>query len=79
MPFGTTINGTSRFVSARDIGNMGAGIVAAKNGIGYLPARLAFDIYQGGGEKELRQEMPSSMGGGRHTYIMASLTDKVFL
>lgn len=34
------------YSSARDIGNMAAGIVAAKNGIPWSAARIAFDAYQ---------------------------------
>ena len=37
---------TPLFSSARDIGNMAAGIVAAKNGIPWSAARAAFDAYQ---------------------------------
>ena len=48
MPFGMTNYETPLYVSARDVGNMGAGIVAAKNGIPYWAARIAFDWYQGG-------------------------------
>ena len=36
--------------SARDIGNMAAGYVAAKNGISWKAARKVFDWYQGGRE-----------------------------
>ena len=34
------------YTSARDIGNIAAGIVAAKNGISWSAARIAFDAYQ---------------------------------
>ena len=37
---------TPLFSSARDIGNMAAGIVVAKNGIPWNAARAAFDAYQ---------------------------------
>ena len=45
LPFGQEI-----YTSARDIGNIAAGIVAAKNGIPWRDARIAFDVYQGGRE-----------------------------
>lgn len=50
MPIGSTIDGSPLYTSARDVGNMGAGIVAAKNGISWGAARIAFDTYQGGPE-----------------------------
>ena len=45
---GMIIGGTKvpLYSSARDIGNMAAGIVAAKNGIPWIAARAAFDAYQ---------------------------------
>ena len=45
---GMVIGGKNKplFSSARDIGNMAAGIVAAKNGIPWSAARAAFDAYQ---------------------------------
>lgn len=45
MPIGIA-SGEIIYASARDIGNMGAGIVATTHGIPYSCARLAFDIYQ---------------------------------
>lgn len=47
MPIGTSIDGSPLYTSARDVGNIGAGIVAAKNGISWGAARIAFDVYQG--------------------------------
>ncbi|MDR4932139.1 hypothetical protein [Segatella bryantii] len=46
MSIGSTANGQQLISSARDIGNMAAGIVAAKNGISWSAARIAFDAYQ---------------------------------
>ena len=46
MSIGKTTSGETIYTSARDIGNMAAGIVAAKNGIPWNSARLAFDAYQ---------------------------------
>ena len=42
------LNGEKYYTSARDIGNIGAGYIAGKNGIGWGMARIAFDIYQSG-------------------------------
>ena len=38
------------YASARDVGNMAAGYMVAKNGILWKNARKAFDLYQGGPE-----------------------------
>ena len=46
MSIGKTANGQPLISSARDIGNMTAGIVAAKNEISWGAARIAFDAYQ---------------------------------
>ena len=46
MPIGKDISGKTLYTSARDIGNMAAGIVAAKNGLPWSVARVAFDGYQ---------------------------------
>ena len=50
MSIGKTAFGQKIYTSARDIGNIAAGIVAAKNGIPWRDARIAFDVYQGGRE-----------------------------
>ena len=46
MPIGKNENGLPLIASARDIGNIGAGYVAAANGLSYLRARIGFDGYQ---------------------------------
>ena len=46
MPIGKDRFGHILYSSGRDIGNMAAGIVAAKNGIPWSAARTAFDAYQ---------------------------------
>ncbi len=48
MGIGKTTFGQTIYTSARDIGNIAAGVVAAKNGIPWQAARMAFDAYQGG-------------------------------
>ena len=50
MPISTSEDGTVTYASARDVGNMAAGYMAAKNGITWKAARKAFDIYQGSPE-----------------------------
>ena len=42
-----------RVASARDFGNVGAGIVAGRNGISNEVTRLAFDIYNGSREPKV--------------------------
>ena len=46
MSIGKDGSGKPLITSARDIGNMSAGIVTAKNGISWSAARIAFDAYQ---------------------------------
>ncbi len=50
MPISINSDGNTTYASARDIGNMAAGYMAAKNGISWKDARKAFDWYQGGPE-----------------------------
>lgn len=51
MSIGRTILGQMIYTSARDVGNIAAGAVAAKNGIPWQAARVAFDAYQGDRER----------------------------
>lgn len=46
MPLGVGKDGVSIYTSAREIGNMGAGIVARKSGLSWKVARFGFDLYQ---------------------------------
>ena len=46
MSIGKTSSGQTIYTSARDVGNMAAGIVAAKNGLSWGASRVAFDAYQ---------------------------------
>lgn len=48
MPIGVTGKGQTIYSSARDIGNIAAGYVAAVNGMSWEASRIAFDTYQGG-------------------------------
>ena len=48
MPIGKTKDGMTIYTSARDIGNIAAGYVAAVNGLTWGLARLGFDAYQKG-------------------------------
>ena len=51
MPIGATKDGKTLFSSARDVGNIAAGYVAAINGMSWKASRIAFDSYQMGLEK----------------------------
>ena len=46
MPIGVNKNGQIVFASARDIGNMAAGYIAAINGMTWGHSRMAFDAYE---------------------------------
>ncbi len=46
MPIGKAKNGQIVYTSARDIGNIAAGYVAASNGMSWEASRMAFDGYQ---------------------------------
>ena len=48
MPIGKTKEGMTIYTSARDVGNIAAGYVAAVNGLTWGLARLGFDAYQKG-------------------------------
>ena len=50
MPISTNSNGIVTYASARDIGNMAAGYMAASNSIPWKLARKMFDFYQGSHE-----------------------------
>ena len=46
MPIGVTGNKQTIYSSARDIGNIAAGYIAAANGMSWEASRIAFDAYQ---------------------------------
>ena len=46
MQIGETGDGLPIYASARDIGNIGAGYIAAVNGLSWKQARKGFDVYQ---------------------------------
>ena len=59
MPIGSK-NGIPVFASARDVGNIAAGIVAGSHGMSWLTARFGFDLYQSWSVKYLTIEGPST-------------------
>lgn len=50
MPISYSTDGKTKITSARDVGNIAAGYIAAKKGISWGAARKAFDTYQRGKE-----------------------------
>ena len=60
MPIMGKVNGQRVFASARDIGNVFAGYVAASHGIDPFSTRLAFDSYQSYKSGEITSEHSSS-------------------
>lgn len=46
MPIGVTGTGQCIYTSARDIGNIAAGYIAAINGMSWRSSRIAFDLYE---------------------------------
>jgi hypothetical protein len=46
VPISSGLNGLPVFASARDVGNIAAGIVSGVHGIPWIISRLAFDFYQ---------------------------------
>ena len=56
MSIGETKDGKNLITSARDIGNITAGYVAAYNGLSYIEARIGFDGYQSFSNKKIQLE-----------------------
>lgn len=46
MPILGTMNGKAVFASARDVGNIGAGLIAGRNGLSWIEARAGLDAVQ---------------------------------
>ena len=78
MIIGKTVPGQFIYSSARDIGNIAAGIVAAKNGIPWAAARIAFDLYQGGIESLSTRN--AEFYGWSKTYVQSNgLTESMHI
>ena len=60
MPINIFTDGQIRYVSARDVGNIAAGYMAAINGMPWLATRMAFDAYQSYTDNRLSIEGISS-------------------
>ena len=60
MVISVSEDGHSQIASARDVGNVGAGYVAAANGLPYKVARKLFDAYQGMKSGEFKEGITST-------------------
>ena len=49
-------DGNNIYASARDVGNIAAGMIAAKNGLSWTDARLGFDGYQSWHDRKFKME-----------------------
>ena len=49
-------DGNNVYASARDVGNIAAGMIAAKNGLSWTDARLGFDGYQSWHDRKFKME-----------------------
>lgn len=56
MPIGVTDSGQTIYSSARDIGNIAAGYIAAVNGMTWKHSRMAFDMYESYSKLEFSME-----------------------
>lgn len=65
-------NGDAVYASARDVGNIAAGMVAAKNGIPWSAARLAFDAYQSIHDRTPKVEGISTQNAERYGWNLAA-------
>ena len=70
MPFGFTDSGTPIYTSARDIGNIGAGYVSARNKLPWVTARFGFDSYQTFQSGKFKKEGVSTSNAERYGYDM---------
>ena len=73
MSIGKNETGQNIYTSARDVGNIAAGIVAAKNGISWLDARLAFDVYQSYSSRNLEMEGLSTQSAQLYGWLITSI------
>lgn len=73
MPIGANSKGQTIYTSARDIGNITAGYVAAANGMSWKASRTAFDVYQTRTNKwKPSIESISTRNAERYGWIMGS-------
>ena len=61
MPLSKNGEGKTIFASARDVGNIGAGYIAAANGLSWESSRHLFDAYQSISNLNFESEGPSTV------------------
>ena len=66
MPIDKTSDGQTIYTSARDVGNIAAGYMAAINGLPWKVARLGFDGYQSYTSKALKREGISTQNAEKY-------------
>ncbi|MBO5507853.1 MAG: RHS repeat-associated core domain-containing protein [Bacteroides sp.] len=70
MPLGKAKDGTPIYSSARDIGNMAAGYIAAANGLSWKMARAGFDTYQSYKDRKPTIEGISTQSAEFYGFVM---------
>ena len=70
MPLGYTESGAPIYTSARDIGNIAAGYIAASKGLPWALARIGFDSYQSRQSGNIQKEGISTRNAERYGYEM---------
>lgn len=78
MPIGVSSNGQTVYTSARDIGNIAAGYVAAVNGLSWEAARLGFDGYQSYTSKKMTVEGISTINAEYYGWRMGHYSTTPF-
>ena len=78
MQIGTTKDGVPILASARDVGNIGAGYIAAINGFSWNEARTAFDTYQSQVLGYETKEGMSTMTAEWHGFMMGRRSTSLF-
>ncbi|MCR5360920.1 MAG: hypothetical protein K6E73_02790 [Bacteroidales bacterium] len=74
MPLGVGKDGVRIFASARDVGNMGAGIVSRKHYLPWFVARFGFDVYQSRKSLQYHPVMSPCGIGGYFTWNLEGIS-----
>ena len=79
MSIGETKDGKNIITSARDIGNITAGYVAAYNGLSYAEARIGFDVYQSVSNQKIQSEGISTQNAELYGYNWGLANSNYFM
>ena len=77
MPIGF-VNGQRLYSSARDIGNIAAGYIAAVNGLSWGLARIGFDGYQSISNERFETEGISTRNAEYYGWVMGRRSTSIF-